>query len=124
MSASESKAPPDAVPLWRRPRLRGWLLQALLLAAVLGAVGLMFGNALDNLARQGIASGFGFWDQPAGFGINTTLIEYSETSSYGRAFLVGLLNTLLVSAIGIVLATLVGFVIGVARLSPNALIRG
>jgi len=124
MAALDPIGPPRRASSWRSPRLRAWLLQAALLAAVLGAVALMFGNALDNLARQGIASGFGFLSQPAGFGIETTLIEYSETSSYGRAFLVGLLNTLLVSAIGIVLATVLGFVIGVARLSPNALIRG
>jgi general L-amino acid transport system permease protein len=110
-------------PLWRRPQVRAWALQALLLAAVLGFIAYIFDNALDNLARQGIASGFGFLDEPAGFGINVTLIQYSEASSYGRAFLVGLLNTLLVSALGIVFATLLGFLIGIARLSPNWLIR-
>lgn len=110
-------------PLWRRPQLRAWLLQALLLLAVLGGIAYLFDNALGNLARQGIASGFGFWNERAGFGIGVHLIEYNEASSYGRAFLVGLLNTLLVAGLGIVLATLVGFIVGVARLSPNWLIR-
>ena len=68
------------------------------------------------------ASGFGFLDDPAGFGISQTLIPYSEQDSYRRVFFVGLLNTLLVSALGIVFATILGFVIGLARLSPNWLL--
>jgi general L-amino acid transport system permease protein len=111
------------LPLWRRPQVRAWILQALLLAAVLGFIAYIFDNALDNLARQGIAAGFDFWNEQAGFGINASLIDYNAASSYGRAFLVGLLNTLLVSALGILLATLIGFVLGVARLSSNWLIR-
>ena len=80
-------------------------------------------NAADNLARAKIASGFGFWNQTAGFDISQTLIEYSaQAGTYGRAFWVGLLNTLLVAAIGIVLATIVGFVVGIARLSKNFLL--
>ncbi len=79
-------------------------------------------NAVDNLARAKIASGFGFWDNTAGFDISQTLIEYSTTSTYGRAFWVGLLNTLLVAALGIVFATILGFIIGIARLSKNWLV--
>jgi len=79
-------------------------------------------NAIDNLRRQNIASGFGFWNNTAGFDISQALIPYSATSTYGQAFWVGLLNTLLVSVIGIVLATIVGFVMGIARLSNNWLI--
>ncbi|MES1155633.1 MAG: amino acid ABC transporter permease, partial [Pseudorhodoplanes sp.] len=74
-------------------------------------------NAINNLAKANIASGFGFWNNTAGFDISQTLIEYSTVSTYGRAFWVGLLNTLLVAAIGIVLATILGFVVGVLRLS-------
>ena len=71
-----------------------------------------------------IASGFGFWNNTAGFDISQTLIHYSaSTSSFGRAFWVGLLNTLLVAAISIVLATVLGFAIGMARLSRNCLAR-
>jgi general L-amino acid transport system permease protein len=91
--------------------------------AVIGALAwYLLANLFDNLARRGIASGFGFLDWTAGFGVAMTVIDYSEQSSYGRAFLVGLINTLLVSALGIVLATLLGFAIGVARLSRNWLI--
>jgi general L-amino acid transport system permease protein len=80
-------------------------------------------DAVQNLAKAHIASGFGFWNNTAGFDISQTLIPYSaSTSTFGRAFWVGLLNTLLVAAIAIVLATLLGFVIGIARLSRNWLV--
>jgi general L-amino acid transport system permease protein len=96
----------------------------LVLVLVIG--GLAYGaivNAAQNLAHAQIASGFGFWNNTAGFDISQTLISYSSsTSSFGRAFWVGLLNTLLVAAIGIVLATLVGFIVGIARLSQNWLV--
>ena len=75
-----------------------------------------------TLEKQGIATGFGFMETTAGFGIITHLIEYSEASSYGTAFLVGLFNTLLVSFAGIVAATILGVIIGIARLSKNWLV--
>jgi general L-amino acid transport system permease protein len=77
---------------------------------------------MANLARAKVTSGFGFLEDRAGFAIAQSLISYSAESTYARAFLVGLLNTLLVTVIGIVLSTLVGFVIGVARLSQNWLL--
>ena len=77
-------------------------------------------NAIDNLQRASIASGFGFLGNTAGFDISQSLIPFSAAAStYGEAFVVGLLNTLLVAAIGIVLATILGFIIGIARLSKN-----
>ena len=80
-------------------------------------------NAAQNLANAHIASGFGFWNNTAGFDISQTLIDYSaSTSTFGRAFWVGLLNTLLVAGIGIVFATVLGFTIGIARLSRNWLV--
>ncbi len=80
-------------------------------------------NALHNLEQRGITTGFAFLGQKAGFGISQSLIPYSEVgSTFGRTFVVGLLNTLLVSALGIVCATILGFTIGVARLSSNWLI--
>ena len=79
-------------------------------------------TAIGNLQRLNIASGFGFLDYEAGFGVSQSLIAYDEQSSYGRAFVVGLLNTLMCAAIGTVLATFLGFGLGVARLSPNWLI--
>ncbi len=80
-------------------------------------------NAADNLARAKIASGFGFWNQTAGFDISQTLIEYTaQSGTYGRAFWVGLINTLLIAVLGIFFATIVGFLVGIARLSKNWLI--
>ena len=79
-------------------------------------------NAVVNMRARGIPMGFGFWNDVAGFDINLHLINYSNLSTYGRAFWVGLLNTLLIAVISIPLATLLGFVIGVARLSPNWLL--
>jgi general L-amino acid transport system permease protein len=80
------------------------------------------GNARTNLANQRITSGFGFLTHNAGFDVNQTLIPFSGSDSYARVFLVGLLNTLLVSVIGIFLATVIGFVVGLGRLSPNWLL--
>ncbi len=80
-------------------------------------------NAAANLARENIAFGLGFWNNTAGFDISQTLITYSpSTSTFGRAFWVGLLNTLLVASLGIVFATLIGFTVGIARLSRNWLV--
>ena len=110
------------MPALRRRRVRDLAWQAAALAGAGAILGFLFINLVDNLARLGIASGFGFLDATAGFGIVMTLIEYSEQSSYGRAFVVGLLNTLLVSALGIVCATAIGFVVGIARLSRNWLV--
>ena len=98
-------------------------LQAALVVVVGGLAGAAAINAAQNLAQAHIASGFGFWNNTAGFDISQTLIYYSSsTSTFGRAFWVGLLNTLLVASIGIVLATVLGFVIGIARLSRNWLV--
>jgi general L-amino acid transport system permease protein len=98
-------------------------LQAALVVAVAGVLYGAFVNATDHLGHANIASGFGFWNNTAGFDISQTLIAYSPSvSTFGRAFWVGLLNTLLVAAVGIVLATILGFAIGIARLSRNWLI--
>ena len=79
-------------------------------------------NAQVNMDNRGIDFGFHFWGQESSFDIQFTLIEYSGSSSYGRAYLVGLLNTILVAVIGIFFATILGVIIGVSRLSPNYLI--
>jgi general L-amino acid transport system permease protein len=107
---------------WNDPRLRALLFQLVFLVGVVALLGLIVHNTLANLESRGIGTGFGFLANEAGFGIIQTLVDYSETSSFGRTFLVGLLNTLLVSVLGILLATLLGFVIGIARLSGNWLI--
>ncbi|MDF2622117.1 MAG: polar amino acid transporter, inner rane subunit [Xanthobacteraceae bacterium] len=99
----------------------GLQLIALILVVLLGWM--FVENARDNLAAQKIATGFGFLDNTAGFGISQTLIPYSETSTYGRAFVVGLLNTILVAVVGIFLATIIGFLVGIGRLSKNFVVR-
>ncbi|KAA8695806.1 Amino acid ABC transporter permease [Pseudomonas caricapapayae] len=104
------------------PKVRAWLFQIITVAAVIALGWFIFDNTQTNLQHRGITSGFGFLENSAGFGIAQHLIDYSEADSYARVFVIGLLNTLLVSVIGIVLATLLGFVIGVARLSPNWMI--
>ena len=110
------------VSLLYNPAVRTIAYQAFLCAVILFLVYSAIRNAAINLERAHIASGFGFWDTTAGFDISQTLIAYTTTSSYGRAFWVGLLNTLLVAGLGIVFATILGFIIGIARLSKNWLV--
>ena len=110
------------VSLWNDPKARSLIIQTVTIILVFSFIGWIAHNTATNLEKQGIASGFGFLDTTAGFAINQTLIEYSEESSYGRAFWVGLLNTLLVAGLGIFFATIIGFIMGVARLSNNWLI--
>jgi len=101
---------------------RNLCLQALLLFVLIFFVWQGIDTTASNLARQGTATGFDFLDQATGFSVNQSLIEYSEQSSYKRLLFVGLLNTVLVASLGIVLATALGFVIGIMRLSTNWLI--
>ena len=117
MSVVDTAKPRTA--LIRNPRVRGIAYQILLCAVIAFLAWGAISNAVENLARAKIASGFGFWDNTAGFDISQHLIDYSNTSTYGRAFWVGLINTLLVAALGIVFATVLGFIIGIARLSKN-----
>jgi general L-amino acid transport system permease protein len=121
---------PTAVPQAPRgswfydPKVRGLVYQVALVAAVAFLLYNASTNAIDNLRRAGIASGFGFLDNTSGFDISQTFIPYSAAgSTYGQAFVVGLLNTLIVAAIGIVLATFLGFAVGIARLSTNWIIN-
>jgi general L-amino acid transport system permease protein len=107
---------------WRDPWLRGIILQVLFVAVIAALIAFFVNNTIVNLRRQSIASGFGFLNREAAFGIGESLIAYSPADTYARAFLVGLTNTLYVSAIGIVLATILGTLIGLARLSSNWLV--
>ncbi len=104
------------------PQVRAWAFQIIAVVAVVALGWFLFQNTQANLEKRGIISGFAFLNNSAGFGIAQHLIDYTESDSYGRVFLIGLLNTLLVSFIGIVLASILGFLLGVARLSPNWLI--
>src|SRR5208282_5389623 len=114
---------PHRAARWKDPRIREVIYQILFVGIVVALVGFLVHNTLVNLRRQDIATGFGFLDREAAFGIGESLIAYSPADTYARAFLVGLLNTLYVSALGIVLATILGTVMGIARLSSNWLIR-
>ncbi len=119
--ATIAGAPPKVRP-WNDPFWRGLAYQVAL-AVVVGVliVGAIL-NARANMQARGIPTGFGFWDDPARFDINQTLIPYSATSPNSRVFWVGLLNTLVVAGVGLVFATMLGFALGVARLSRNWLI--
>ncbi len=106
------------------PRVRGLVSQAALIAIVAFLVYEAATNAIDNLRRARIASGFGFLDNTAGFDVSQAFIPFSAANStYGEAFIVGLLNTLIIAAIGVVFATILGFIIGIARLSKNWVVR-
>ncbi len=107
---------------YNNPRFRSAFYQIVVLVAVIWFGVEFFINARANLEAQNLRFGLRFLDDPAGFNISQTLISYGEQDSYRRVFFVGLLNTLLVSGLGIVLATILGFMIGLARLSPNWLL--
>jgi general L-amino acid transport system permease protein len=102
------------------PKVRGVFYQVLLVTIVGYLFYMAATNAVENLRRAKIASGFGFLDNTAGFDISQALIPFSAAgSTYGEAFIVGLLNTLVVAAIGVFFATILGFTVGIARLSTN-----
>ncbi|WGW01786.1 amino acid ABC transporter permease [Vibrio sp. YMD68] len=125
MKPNQSTAPSPqgkSASLLYNPTFRSVVFQIVAVLALFFFVYTIVNNALTNLDARGIATGFGFLEQEAGFGIGLTLIEYDETFSYGRTFFVGLLNTALVSVLGIILATVIGFTMGVARLSSNWLV--
>src|SRR3954465_13737907 len=105
-----------------RPKVRSAIYQLVVLAVLIGLAVAFTLDARANLRALGAATGFDFLRHTAGFNVNMALIPYQETDTYGRVFLVGLLNTLLVAGLGIVLATALGFIIGIARLSPNWLL--
>src|SRR5437773_2086824 len=100
----------------------GFALQILFVAALAWIGYEIVANARANLQAQRITSGFGFLNNTAGFDVSQSLIPYSGSDTYTRVFLVGLLNTLLVSIIGIFFATVIGFVVALGRLSPNWLL--
>lgn len=124
MSAIGDHQTPEKASLLYDPKIRGIVWQGALLLLVVWLAYSAVTNAIENLQKANIASGLGFWNNIAGFDIGQRLIDYSAaTGTYGRAFWVGLLNTLLVAVIGCVLATFLGFAIGIARLSSNWVVR-
>ncbi len=125
-SAPQPRAPqPKATSsdnIFYSEKFRAALYQIVLIATVVFIGYYLFTNTLANLAERGIQSGFDFLDVRAGFDINDSLIEYSNNETYGRAFLVGILNTIRVAFFGIILATILGVIMGIARLSSNWLV--
>ena len=106
------------------PRVKFILPQALLVIFLVSIIGYFSFNASSNLAARGIDTGFSFLKNKASFDIQFSMIEFDSNMSYARAYLVGLLNTILVSAIGIIFATILGFFFGILRLSTNPLASG
>ena len=118
VQTADDRAPKAGFSLYD-PKLRGIVYQAVMLAILVALVWTASSYAVSNMARLGIPLNFNFWNQISGFEINQTLRPYSALSTYGDAFWIGLYNTLLVAAFGVVFATVIGFVIAVLRLSPN-----
>ncbi|MGO4385970.1 amino acid ABC transporter permease [Microvirga sp. 2YAF29] len=120
MQTAVSQTSPPKKSFLYDPKVRGLFFQILLVFFVVALFYFAASNAIENLQRAKIASGFGFLENTAGFDISQSLIQFSAAgSTYGDAFIVGLLNTLIVSAIGIFFTTILGFLIGIARLSKN-----
>jgi general L-amino acid transport system permease protein len=101
---------------------RGLVIQLAALVGVTLIIAMLAANVVTNLQRLGVKTGFGFLERPAGFDISQTLISYGEQSTYLTAFVVALLNTLLVFALAGLLATVLGFLIGMGRLSANGIV--
>lgn len=108
---------------WRSQEFRGVVYQVLALLLLAAAVGYLLHNTLQNMRGRGIQSGFGFFLEPSGFSIGETLLPFDSADSYARAYAVGLSNTLRVSIVGILGATLLGTLVGIGRLSRNLLVR-
>lgn len=121
-----TQSPSPYKRLWRDllfdARVRGWAAQALALLVIAYGVYFLASNAMANMQNLGISSGFGFLKQEASFDISMTLIDYGLTDTHWKVFLVGALNTLLVSGLGIAAATVLGVVVGIGRLSNNWLV--
>ncbi len=122
MSVTTGIDGPPKVAFFNDPRVRSIGVQAILIAVIIFFGWQMVQNTLTNLERANIASGWSFLDTTAGFDLSFTLIPYSESSTYGRAIVVGILNTLLIAFCGIISATIVGFIVGIMRLSKNWLV--
>lgn len=122
MSDHDSKLKPSKPAIWNDPQYRALFFQIVLVLALGYFIVSIVNNTLLNMESRGISTGFAFLSEPSGFGILQSLIEFDESHTYGRTFFVGLLNTLLVSGLGIFFATILGFIMGIARLSSNWII--
>ena len=123
MAVTDISTRGGGVSLLNDPKARGLLFQGIMLAALLFFVWWIIGNTAENLKRSNIASGFGFLNGRAGFDLAQTPIAFNSDSTYFRALIVGLINTVIISVLGIITALGLGFLIGVGRLSRNWLVR-
>jgi general L-amino acid transport system permease protein len=112
-----------AVPFWRDVRVLNVLSQIIFVLVVVALFGFLFSNLTSAMRQRGLVAGFDYLRNTSGFEIGESIIPYRPTDTYGRAFVVGLLNTLQVSLVGIILATILGVIVGVARLSTNWLVN-
>jgi len=123
MAKVTASAPPKQSFSFSDQKTRGQIYQFITIALLIWFVWWIIDNTATNMRDQNIEFGFKFLNTQAGFGIIQSLIDYSEESSYGRVFFVGLLNTLVVAFIGCLLATILGFIVGVGRLSSNWVVK-
>jgi general L-amino acid transport system permease protein len=114
---------PSRASLINDPKVRSIFYQCLVVALLVSGVWWIVHNTIVNLTNLHIASGFAFLKGRAGFDISDTAIAYTSDSTYGRAIIVGLINTLIVAFVGIITATIIGFIVGIGRLSKNWLIQ-
>jgi general L-amino acid transport system permease protein len=122
MSTASDVYQPPKVSFWNDPKIRSALVQVIMVLVIGFFVYEIVDNTITNLTKRNISTGFGFLYKSAGFDLIQTLITFSSESSYGRALVAGFLNTLLVSSLGILFATILGFIIGIMRLSRNWLV--
>ena len=122
LDSTATRPAPQRGAFWSDPKIRGIVFQLVALAIVLGLGWWFASNAYEAIRRSGTATGFGFLNTTAGFDIGFSLVPYTRASTHFDVLVVGLLNTLLVAALGVVMATGLGFTIGIARLSPNWLV--
>jgi general L-amino acid transport system permease protein len=115
--------PPKRQWSWRSQAFRGLVYQILAILVLVLAVGYLMSNTFANMRARGIQSGFDFFLQPAGFGIGESLIEFDSSQSYLMAYVIGLSNTLRVALVGLVMATILGTLIGIGRLTKNTLVK-
>ncbi|HJQ56233.1 MAG TPA: amino acid ABC transporter permease [Vineibacter sp.] len=122
MAIAQAAPAKARVAPWNDPFIRGWFFQIVVIGAVALFAWYLVSNTIENLERQRIATGFDYLGREAGFEIGDTIIPYSPADTYARALWVGVINTLRIAVIGIFLATILGTMIGVGRLSPNWLL--
>lgn len=111
------------IPFYRDTRIIAIILQVIFALVVLGVIWYLYSNMMDGLRRSNLLPSFSFLAQPAGFPISESPVAYDPSRSYGYAFLVGILNTLRVAVVGIILATILGVILGICRLSSNWMLR-